>query len=190
MSVGSSASVCHFISQRAQDTPDLVALAHGKDVLTYAELEAASARLGNLLSHRGISAGDCVPVLTTRCLEAIVCLVSVLRIGAYYVPVDLESWSTERITTTLQIIKPKVLITTGESSFWAYDNVTASEVRDAIRVNPPSSIPTTSIPPIQPRTLPMSSLPLELPLRPKESWYHTGLWQIMSNKAVIGLPLI
>ena len=153
MSVGSCSSVCHFISQRAQDSPDLVALAHGERLLTYAELEAASARLGATLSRRGIKAGDLVPLLTTRCLEAIVCLVSVLRIGACYVPVDLESWSTERITTTLQIIKARTLVTTGESPFLPYDNITAEEVRDAIRVSLTSSIPTAPIPSIQPSDL-------------------------------------
>ena len=153
MSAGSFSSVCHFISQRAQDSPDLVALAHGKDLLTYAELEAASARLGTTLSRRGIKAGDLVPLLTTRCLEAIVCLVSVLRIGACYVPVDLESWSTERITTTLQIIKARTLVTTGESSFLSYDIITAQEVRDAIRASPTSAVPATSTPPIQPSDL-------------------------------------
>lgn len=153
MSVGSCYSVCHFISQRARNSPNSVALAHGKDLLTYAELDAASVRLGTTLSRRGIKAGDLVPILTTRCLEAIVCLVSVLRIGACYVPVDIESWSTERITTTLQIIKARTLVTTGHSTFLPYETITAQEVRDAIRGGLTSSIPATGIPSIQPSDL-------------------------------------
>ena len=142
-------SVCDLISQRVQDTPHSVALSQGEVTLSYIELDAACTRLSNILLHRGIKAGNLVPVLTTRCLEAIVCLLGVLRIGACYVPVDLESWNPERIIATLEIIKARTLITTGVTSFLPYDNVTAQEVRHAIRPGSTSTSSAIELPQMQ-----------------------------------------
>jgi non-ribosomal peptide synthetase component F len=64
-----------------------------------------------LILHE-IKPRDLVPVVTTRCIEGIVCLLAVLAAGACYIPIDAESWITDRITSTLKKLNATVLLTT------------------------------------------------------------------------------
>ena len=59
--------------------------------MTYAELDAASARLAGELSARGIGAGQRVGLYLDKSLAAIVGVWGVLRAGAAYVPLDVAS---------------------------------------------------------------------------------------------------
>jgi acetyl-CoA synthetase len=54
--------------------------------VTYRELDAASARFGNLLKARGIAAGDVVAGMLPRIPELLVAILGTWRIGAVYQP--------------------------------------------------------------------------------------------------------
>lgn len=146
-------SICDLVSRSIQQGPDRIAVSAKGSTLSYGQLDAASARLAYTLRCRGVHAGDRVPVLTTRCIDMVVCFFSVLRIGACYVPIDLDSWSADRITTTLARIDARTILTTGSGSYPLYDVITSEEVRTAANPSNESSMPELEAPKIQPSDL-------------------------------------
>ncbi|MFD9035428.1 amino acid adenylation domain-containing protein [Streptomyces sp. NPDC059567] len=70
-------------------TPDAVAVDTGDgDVLTYAELDRASASLASRLRAHGVAAGDLVGLLTEPGGDTVASVVGILRAGAGWVPLD------------------------------------------------------------------------------------------------------
>ena len=76
-----------FAAQVAR-APEAVALTFDGRSMTYRELDEASNRLAHLLIGCGAGPGACVALLFSRCAEAIVAIVAVLKTGAAYLPID------------------------------------------------------------------------------------------------------
>jgi glycopeptidolipid biosynthesis protein len=68
--------------------PDVVALTCAGRSMTYREVDQAANRLAHLLTAHGAGPGNCVAVLFSRCAEAIVAILAVLKSGAAYLPID------------------------------------------------------------------------------------------------------
>jgi len=89
-----------FEAQAAR-TPEAPALVWNGEILTYAELEARSARLARRLRRLGvgpeISVGICLP----RTPGLVVALMAVLRAGGFYVPLD-PVYPAERLAYLLE----------------------------------------------------------------------------------------
>lgn len=146
-------TLCDLVTRSIKQGPDRIAVSSQGSTLSYGELDAACTRLAHRLRSRGVTLGDRVPVLTTRCIEMVVCFISVLRVGACYVPIDLDSWSAERIKTTLAIINARTILTTGSSSYDLYDVITTEEIQEAVRSGMGSPLPDFEAPSIQPSDL-------------------------------------
>src|SRR5262249_40028400 len=56
--------------------------------MTYRELDEAANRLAHLLAGYGVGPGGCVALLFSRCAEAIVAILAVLKTGAAYLAID------------------------------------------------------------------------------------------------------
>ena len=69
-------------------TPEGVAVTFDGRSMTYRELDEAANRLAHLLAGHGVGPGQCVALLFSRCAEAIVAIVAVLKTGAAYLPID------------------------------------------------------------------------------------------------------
>ncbi|MFI6822836.1 amino acid adenylation domain-containing protein [Micromonospora sp. NPDC050187] len=82
------ATVPALVAERVRTAPDAVAVVDGDRTLTYAQLDAASARLAGLLRDRGVGPGTLVAVALDRSWPAVVTLLAVLRRRAAYLPVD------------------------------------------------------------------------------------------------------
>ena len=76
-----------FAAQVAR-TPDAVALVCGQRSWSYRELDEAANRLAHLLAAHGAGPGQSVALLFSRCAEAIVAILAVLKTGAAYLPID------------------------------------------------------------------------------------------------------
>src|SRR5215207_239536 len=76
-----------FAAQVAR-APEAVALVCGEVSWTYRELDEASNRLAHLPFGQGVGAGECVALLLSRSVEAIVAILAVLKTGAAYLPID------------------------------------------------------------------------------------------------------
>ena len=76
-----------FAAQVAR-APEAVAVTFEGRSMTYREVEEAANRLAHLLAGQGAGPGQCVALLFTRCAEAIVAMLAVLKTGAAYLPID------------------------------------------------------------------------------------------------------
>ncbi|WP_142254593.1 non-ribosomal peptide synthetase, partial [Mycobacterium colombiense] len=96
-------------------TPNAVALVCGGRSMTYRELDEASNRLAHLLAGRGAGPGQTVALLFSRCAEAIVSMLAVLKTGAAYLPID-PAHPANRIGFVLADAAPIAAITTADLS--------------------------------------------------------------------------
>src|SRR5262249_44736542 len=99
-----------FAAQVAR-TPEAVALVCGERSWTYRELEEAANRFAHLLAGPGVGPGQCVALLLSRCAEAIVAIVGVLKTGAAYLPID-PALPAARIGFVIEDAAPIAAITT------------------------------------------------------------------------------
>ncbi|AFE10581.1 Long-chain-fatty-acid--CoA ligase [Corallococcus coralloides DSM 2259] len=83
------ASLVRAFSAQVAARPDAIAVRHGSDVLTYAELDARANQVAWALKARGVGrdaprVGVCLP----RSIDLVVSLVAILKAGGAYVPLD------------------------------------------------------------------------------------------------------
>ncbi|MFI5511733.1 non-ribosomal peptide synthase/polyketide synthase [Mycobacterium sp. NPDC051804] len=76
-----------FAAQVAR-SPEAVALSVQGRSITYRVLDEAANRLAHALAEKGAGPGQCVALLFNRSAEAIVAILSVLKTGAAYLPID------------------------------------------------------------------------------------------------------
>ncbi|MGW1060233.1 non-ribosomal peptide synthetase [Micromonospora rubida] len=81
-------TVPELFAARVAADPDAVAVVDGDVTLSYARLDAASARLAALLRERGVGPGSLVAVALDRSWRTVVTMLAVLRRRAAYLPVD------------------------------------------------------------------------------------------------------
>ncbi|MEU2912238.1 amino acid adenylation domain-containing protein [Streptomyces massasporeus] len=83
-----TAGLPELFAAQAAATPDAVAVSDDDTALTYAELDAWSARLAAVLAERGVTRGSAVALLMQRSPALVAAILAVLRAGASYVPLD------------------------------------------------------------------------------------------------------
>ncbi|KUN74160.1 non-ribosomal peptide synthetase [Streptomyces canus] len=107
--VGTDTVVDRF-DQAADRDPQRVALvAHGS-TMTFAELRDGSRAVAGVLAGRGIGPETTVGLAIPRSLDSIVALFAVLRVGAAYVPLELDH-PDERIAAIVADARPEVVLT-------------------------------------------------------------------------------
>ncbi|KAH8693383.1 hypothetical protein GQ44DRAFT_635281 [Phaeosphaeriaceae sp. PMI808] len=99
----------------ATSTPEATAVEWNGQRLTFAGLRDASLHVSKALLSVGARSGDKIPILSQMSLELLPAILGVLRVGACYVPIDMEVWSKARIDATLEDISPQVAIATSQS---------------------------------------------------------------------------
>jgi non-ribosomal peptide synthetase component F len=108
---------CLFEAQVVR-TPDALALVQDGRALSYAQLNAQANRLAQHLRTLGVGVDDRVAIYAERGIEMVVGLLSVLKAGAAYVPLD-PTYPAERLAYTLQDSAPAVLLTqSGMENDW------------------------------------------------------------------------
>ncbi|MCD7436763.1 amino acid adenylation domain-containing protein [Streptomyces lincolnensis] len=107
--VGTDTVVDRF-DRAADRDPERVALvAHGK-TMTFAQLRDRSRAVAGVLARRGIGPETNVGLAIPRSLDSIVALFAVLRVGAAYVPLELDH-PDERIAAIVADARPDVTLT-------------------------------------------------------------------------------
>ncbi|MET7357757.1 amino acid adenylation domain-containing protein [Streptomyces sp. NPDC005562] len=107
--IGTDTVVDRF-DRAADRDPDGVALvAHGA-TLTFAGLRDRSRAVAGVLAARGIGPETTVGLAIPRSLDSIVALFAVLRVGAAYVPLELDH-PDERIAAIVADARPEVILT-------------------------------------------------------------------------------
>ena len=100
-----------FAAQVAR-TPGAVAVSCGGRLVSYRELDEAANRLAHLLVGEGVGPGQCVVLLFSRSVEAVVAIVAVLKTGAAYVPID-PVVPAARVEFVVNDAAPIAAVTTG-----------------------------------------------------------------------------
>ncbi len=80
-----------LVSNQALATPDATALVFGDQSVSYAELDRASSRLANLILENDCSVGSRICLLAPKGINAVIGMLSTLKAGCVYVPIDLDS---------------------------------------------------------------------------------------------------
>ncbi|MFF1647498.1 amino acid adenylation domain-containing protein [Streptomyces sp. NPDC058240] len=107
--VGTDTVVDRF-DRAADRDPERVALvAHGS-TMTFAQLRDRSRAVAGVLVRRGIGPETMVGLAIPRSVDSIVALFAVLRVGAAYVPLELDH-PDERIATIVADARPEVILT-------------------------------------------------------------------------------
>ncbi len=83
-----SANLAHNLTTAAQRRPDSPALRLGDAVVSYAELEDATARVAGLLHERGLEPGDRVGIMLPNVPQFAIAYYGVLRAGGVIVPMN------------------------------------------------------------------------------------------------------
>jgi enterobactin synthetase component F len=98
-----------LVAQWAAATPDAPALMFEDTVVSYRELHERSVRQARQLIASGVKSGDIVAVALPRNEQLLIVLLAIMRTGAAYLPIDLES-PLERTALVLDDALPIVLI--------------------------------------------------------------------------------
>jgi non-ribosomal peptide synthetase component F len=77
-----------LLERQVEQTPEAIALIYEDQQLTYRELNSRANRLARHLRILGVRAETLVGILVSRSVEMLVSLLSVLKAGAAYVPLD------------------------------------------------------------------------------------------------------
>ncbi|MEU9607411.1 amino acid adenylation domain-containing protein [Streptomyces sp. NPDC048057] len=98
-------------AQQVRSVPAAVAVRHGTDRYTYAELDERADRLARQLVEQGAGPEQLVAVMLPRTCEMVVAVLAVLKSGAAYVPIDPQH-PDGRIRYLLDDARPAVVVTT------------------------------------------------------------------------------
>ncbi|ABX06604.1 amino acid adenylation domain [Herpetosiphon aurantiacus DSM 785] len=100
-----------FESQAAR-APQAIALVHGKERLTYGELNRRANQLSHYLRTSGVGSGGFVGLALERSVEMVVAVLGVLKAGAAYVPLD-PTYPAARLQFMLADADVGFVLTTG-----------------------------------------------------------------------------
>ncbi|MFE2059966.1 amino acid adenylation domain-containing protein [Streptomyces sp. NPDC059446] len=103
------------LAHQAQTTPTDTAVVCGGDRLTFGELDAQVDTLAGVLAARGAGPGTRVAVGLPRSTDLVVAMLSVMRTGAAYLPLD-PSYPTERLAFMVEDSQPIALVATAETA--------------------------------------------------------------------------
>ncbi|MDX3570881.1 non-ribosomal peptide synthetase [Streptomyces sp. ID05-47C] len=107
--VGTDTVVDRF-DRAADRDPQRVALVADGATMTFARLRDRSRAVAGVLARRGIGPETTVGLAIPRSLDSIVALFAVLRVGAAYVPLELDH-PDERIAAIVEDARPEVILT-------------------------------------------------------------------------------
>ncbi|MET9760449.1 amino acid adenylation domain-containing protein [Streptomyces sp. NPDC006372] len=107
--VGTDTVVDRFDRAADRDPRRVALVAHGS-AMSFAELRDRSRAVAGVLAGRGLGPETTVGLAIPRSLDSIVALFAVLRVGAAYVPLELDH-PDERIAAIVEDARPDVILT-------------------------------------------------------------------------------
>src|SRR6185369_17360677 len=110
LQLNSSKDVPELFTERARLHPSTVAVEHGGETLSYAELDQRADALALYLKTLGVGAETLVGLCLARGVEQVVAALAVLKAGGAYLPLD-PTYPRERLAYMIEDSGLKVLVT-------------------------------------------------------------------------------
>jgi amino acid adenylation domain-containing protein len=103
---------------QVERTPDAVAVVFEDERLSYRQLNEKANQTASALAERGIEKGSYVPVLMDRSIEVVISLLSIMKLGAAFVPLD-SRWPVERLRWVLDDLNSELILLNKDTSYQA-----------------------------------------------------------------------
>jgi amino acid adenylation domain-containing protein len=103
-----------IIANRAAMTPDRVAVAYGRDTITYGELNRRANQLARYIVKAGAKPEAIIGISMERSIDLIVAVLAVLKSGAAYMPLD-PMYPEDRLSYMANDAMIRILLTDAES---------------------------------------------------------------------------
>lgn len=111
-----SKTIVDIFESQVKKKPDAIAVIFKNKRYTYSEINQRANQLANyLVENIEVGRGDIVGVLMPKSYDALISILSILKAGCVYLPIDIK-YPMERIEYIIGDSKPKVLICNGGSS--------------------------------------------------------------------------
>ncbi|ABD87609.1 non-ribosomal peptide synthetase [Rhodopseudomonas palustris] len=107
-----SRTVHELIEEQADRTPDAAAVVAGTQTLSYGELNRRANQLARQLVSTGIAVEDVVGIVAEPSLEMMIGILSILKAGAAYLPIDADC-PADRAAMMLEDSKAKLVVFAG-----------------------------------------------------------------------------
>jgi amino acid adenylation domain-containing protein len=101
--------ITELIARQARERADSVAIVHGDDRVSYAELDQQAAAVAAGLRRSGTGRGDIVAIPMARSAKAVIAALGALRAGCAYLPLDV-SQPAARTRMLIEQCKPRAAI--------------------------------------------------------------------------------
>ncbi|HEX6719700.1 MAG TPA: AMP-binding protein, partial [Pyrinomonadaceae bacterium] len=102
-----------FFNLKVTECSQKIAVRYGRETLTYQELNAKANTLAAQLQACGVGKGDIVPVIIGNSLELPIAWLSLVKLGAVFVPFD-PDWPVQRLQTNLAQIGSQTILVNAE----------------------------------------------------------------------------
>ena len=102
-------TIVELFEEQVQKTPNNIAVVFGTEKLTYKELNEKANSLANYLKNKGVVIDDVIGIFLDKSLETIIAILSILKCGATYLPIDINYPNT-RIDFMLKDSKCKFIL--------------------------------------------------------------------------------
>lgn len=172
-----------LVSRQAARTPDADALVFGDAKLSYRDLDSQSNRLGRLLTSIGCCPGDRVCLFMPKGIDAIIGMLGVLKAGAMYVPMDLES-PAARVRRIIDACDPKAVLAAPEGSRLLDELFAQPEFDTHVVAAAPEPLTGKHFA----TTIGYSELPKFSAEKPRPDVVHTGPAHILFTSGSTGMP--
>jgi len=137
-----------FFEEQVRNVPDNVAVIYEDQRFTYAELNSQSNRLARHLVDLGVGKGSLVPICIERGIDMVVGMLSILKSGAAYVPID-PDYPLDRVLYMLNDVSPDFVMVSSvtvemlpDDANWKYvdiktcRNIAIESTDLGLRINP------------------------------------------------------
>ena len=104
-----------LFEKQVATSPNNIALIYENESYTYSEFNAQANKLAHYLAYKGVKKGDVIAVICERSTNMMLCIYSILKLGAIYVPVDSEL-PQSRIDYILSQSEVKLILTQSDVS--------------------------------------------------------------------------
>lgn len=108
-------TVIELFEEQVKKTPDNIALVFEDKKMTYSELHHKVNALAFYLQKQNVKHGDIICMLFDKSFEMIISILSVLKLGACYLPIDI-TYPKDRIDYIINDSKSKIVLSTKDIS--------------------------------------------------------------------------